>query len=152
MLDHLHCQLEERFSDTSFCYINEFLKLLPCQLCNFDDFGREDIPTLEKLYTDDFPEDYALDMEIQAWYLKWKNNSKAKEINTLPKALAVLDKSTFPNLFVLLRIGATLPVTSATCERSISTLRFLKNELRSTMTNKGLNGLSLMFIHRDLTK
>ena len=152
MLDHLHCQLEERFSDTSFCYINEFLKLLPCQLCNFDDFGREDIPTLEKLYTDDFPEDYALDMEIQAWYLKWKSNSKAKEINTLPKALAVLDKSTFPNLFVLLRIGATLPVTSATCERSISTLRFLKNELRSTMTNKRLNGLSLMFIHRDLTK
>ena len=59
MLDQLHCQLEERFSDTSFCYINEFLKLLLCQLCNFDDFGREDIPTLEKLYTDDFPEDYA---------------------------------------------------------------------------------------------
>ena len=91
-------------------------------------------------------------MEIQAWYLKWKNNSKAKEINTLPKALAVLDKSTFPNLFVRLRIGATLPVTSATCERSISTLSFLKIELRTTMTNKRLNGLSLMFIHCDFTK
>ena len=51
-----------------------------------------------------------------------------------------------------MRIGATLPVTSVTCERSISTLRFLKNELRSTMTNKRSNGLSLMFIHRDLTK
>ena len=96
MLDHLHCQLEERFSDTSFCYINEFLKLLLCQLCNFDDFGREDIPAIDKLYTDDFPEDYALDMKIQAWYLKWKDNSKAQEINTLPKALAVLDKPTFP--------------------------------------------------------
>ena len=91
-------------------------------------------------------------MEIQGWYLKWKNNSEAKEINTLPKALAALDKTTFSNLSVLLRIGATLPVTSATCERSISTLRFLKNELRSTMTNKRLNGLSLMFIHCDLTK
>ena len=68
-------------------------------------------------------------MRVQR-YLKWKSNSKAKEINTLPKALAVLDKSTFPNLFILLRIGATLPVISATCERSISTLRFLKNELR----------------------
>ena len=40
----------------------------------------------------------------------------------------------------------------ATCERSISTLRFLKDELRSTMTNRRLNGLALMFIHRDLTK
>ena len=91
-------------------------------------------------------------MEIQAWYLKWKNNSKAKEINTLPKALVVLDRSTFPNLFILLRIGATLPVTSATCEISITTLSYLKIELRTTMTNKRLNGLSLMFIHRDLTK
>lgn len=66
--------------------------------------------------------------------------------------MAVLDMPTFPNLSVLLRIGATLPVTSAACEGSISTLRFLKNELRSTMTNKRLNGLSLMFIHRDITK
>ena len=80
-----------------------------------------------------------------------ESNRKVKEINTLPKALAVLDKSTFPSLFVLLQIRENLPVTSATCERSISTLRFLKN-LRSTMTNKRLNGLSLKFIHCDLTK
>ena len=88
------------------------------------------------------PEDYALDMELHAWYLKWKQHPKAKEINTLFTALAA---STFPNLSVLLQIGATLPVTSATCERSISTFDFLKGELRSTMTNKRLNGLSLIF-------
>ena len=152
MLDHLHSQLEERFSDTSFSYINEFLNLLPCKVCDFDDLGREKIPAITKLYIDDLPEEYALDMELQAWYLKWKQHPKAKEINTLPKALVALDKATFPNLFVLLQIGATLPVTSATCERSISTLRFLKDELRSTMTNRRLNGLALMFIHRDLTK
>ena len=56
--------------------------------------------------------------------MKWKHHPEAKEINTFPKALAALNKSTFPNLFILLRIGATLPVTSATCERSISILRF----------------------------
>ena len=28
----------------------------------------------------------------------------------------------------------------------------MKNELKSTTTNKRLNGLSLMFIHHDLTK
>ena len=66
--------------------------------------------------------------------------------------MAALDKATFPNLSVLLQIGATLPVTSATCERSISTLHFSKDKLRSTKTNKRLNGLSLVFIHRDLTK
>ena len=32
MLDHLVSQLEERFSDTSLCYINEFLNLLLSKL------------------------------------------------------------------------------------------------------------------------
>ena len=66
--------------------------------------------------------------------------------------MEALDKATFPNLSVLFLIGATLPITSTTCERSINTLHFLKDELRSTMTNKRLNGLSLMFIRCDLTK
>ena len=67
-------------------------------------------------------------------------------------ALAALGKTTFPNLSVLLQIGVTLSVTIATCEKSVSILCFLKDELRSTMTNRRLNGLSLMFIHRGLTK
>ena len=33
-------------------------------------------------------------MKLQAWYLKWKDHPKAKEVNTLPKALAALDKAT----------------------------------------------------------
>ena len=93
--------------------------------------------TLITLYIDDLPEDYAIDMVLQAWYLKWKHHSKAKEVDTLPMALAA---STFPNLSILLRIGAIVPVISATCERPISTLCFLKNELRSTMTNRRLIG------------
>ena len=43
MLDHLHSQLEERFSGTSFSYIKEFLNLLPCKVCDFDDYRREKI-------------------------------------------------------------------------------------------------------------
>ena len=46
------------------------------------------------------------------------------------------------------RIASTLPVTSATCERSISTLRLLKTQLRSTMSNSRMNDLAMMFIHR----
>ena len=66
MLDHLVSQLEERFSDTSLCYINEFLNLLLSKLCEFDSFGRENIPTLTTFYINDLPEDYPIDMELQA--------------------------------------------------------------------------------------
>jgi hypothetical protein len=46
-----------------------------------------------------------------------------------------------------LQIYATLPVTTATGERSFSTLKLLKTYLRSTMNENRLDGLALMYIH-----
>ena len=40
------------------------------------------------------------------------------------KLLHALDKAIFPNLYALVHLGATLSVTSATCERSINTFCF----------------------------
>ena len=57
----------------------------------------------------------------------------------------------YPNIQKLLKIFATLPVTTATAERSFSTLRRLKTYLRTTMTGERLNGLALMTIHRDIS-
>ena len=57
MLDHLYSQLEERFSDTSLCYINKFLNLLPSKLCDFDNIRKENISTLASFYIDDLPEE-----------------------------------------------------------------------------------------------
>ena len=54
-------------------------------------------------------------MEVQAWHLKWKDDSDAKDINTMPKILAVTNKTVFPNLFVVFQIGVTLPVASVVC-------------------------------------
>ena len=50
------------------------------------------------------------------------------------------------------RILCTLPITSAECERSFSTLRRLKAYLRSTMSSERESGLALMNInyHRDI--
>jgi len=36
-------------------------------------------------------------------------------------------------------------------ERSFSALKFIKNYLRSTMTDERLNGLALLFVHPDIT-
>jgi len=43
------------------------------------------------------------------------------------------DLETFPSIAVLLQIYATLPVTTATSERSFSALKYIKNYLRSTL-------------------
>ena len=44
-----------------------------------------------------------------------------------------------------------MPATSATSERSFSTLRRVKTCLRNTMSQQRLNNLMLLHVHRDLT-
>nr|CAH7732180.1 unnamed protein product [Callosobruchus chinensis] len=56
----------------------------------------------------------------------------------------------FPSVNKLIKIFCTLPVTTATNERSFSTLRRLKTYLRNTTGEERLNGLALLNIHRDI--
>ena len=56
----------------------------------------------------------------------------------------------YPSLAVLIQILATLPITTATNERSFSALKYLKTYLRNTTNEMGLNGLALLYVHRDI--
>ena len=56
----------------------------------------------------------------------------------------------FPNLYILLKIAATLLVTSCECERSINTMRRLNNYMRCTMGESRLSSLAIMHIKYDM--
>ena len=60
----------------------------------------------------------------------------------------------FYNIFAVLHVLATIPwpISSSSCdfERSISTLRKLKNYLRNTMSHDRLNGLAVMDTHAEI--
>lgn len=43
-----------------------------------------------------------------------------------------------------------MPVTAATCERSFSKLKFIKNYLRSTMGQERLSNLSILSIENEV--
>ena len=47
-------------------------------------------------------------------------------------------------------ILAVVPVTTCECERSVSILRRMKNYMQTTMKEDRLNGLSLMYTHRNI--
>jgi len=49
----------------------------------------------------------------------------------------------------LLTILGTLPVSTATSERSFSTMRRLKAYLRSSIGNEQMTGLALLSTHKD---
>ena len=56
----------------------------------------------------------------------------------------------FENIKMALQILATLPITSCECERSFSAFRRLKNYTRTTMVEDRLNGLAMMYVHKEI--
>ena len=57
----------------------------------------------------------------------------------------------YSSLAVLVQILATLPVKTATNKCSFSALTYLKTYLRNTMKEVRLNGLELLYVHRDIS-
>ena len=60
-------------------------------------------------------------------------------------------KEGYPNLYKMLQLALTLPIGSATTERSFSAMRRIRNWLRSTMGAKRFSSLSILNIEDDLT-
>lgn len=84
--------------------------------------------------------------ELQLWHIKLEKN-KEQPKNALD-ALRVCNKEIFPNIHRLLKILCTIPVSTATPERTFSCLNRLKSYLRSTMTEIPL----LTFIYNRMVK
>ncbi|KAL4131560.1 hypothetical protein QTP88_008853 [Uroleucon formosanum] len=62
-----------------------------------------------------------------------------------------INKEAFPNLYKLLQIAITIPISSATCEYSFSSMRRIKNWLRTSMLQQHFSDLSILNIERDLS-
>lgn len=134
-LDHMIQELKSRFSG-----------LIPIHK---DSYSTEAILNAAMFYDQDLlsSSDLVLKAEINLWKTKWnkiETNIPHTAVTSLPYC-----EEYFPNIKILLQLFATLPVSTATAERSFSTLRRLKNYMRSTMTESRLNGLALLNIHKD---
>ena len=58
----------------------------------------------------------------------------------------------FSEVLKLSRLMYVLPATTATAERSFSSLRRLKTYLRTTMSSQRLNHLMILHVHKDSTE
>ena len=59
---------------------------------------------------------------------------------------------TYPSVAGLYRLVLTLPATSCSCERSFSALKFVKNNMRTTMSEDRLRDLMLLAVEAERTK
>jgi len=56
----------------------------------------------------------------------------------------------YPNVYIAIRIMLTVPVSTASAERSFSKLKLIKNYLRNSMKQERLSGLTMLSIEADL--
>ena len=108
-----------------------------------------DLERLLEVYQEDISRRAAVVPDVQHWVNKWKK----EDVSTVPlsafEALCACHADIYPNVYILLTILGTLPVSTATRERSFSTMRRLKTYLRSSVGNERMTGLALLSIHKD---
>lgn len=143
-VDHFLDQLESRFNERLSGVI-PVEGLIPAKLHKY---SVEEIVSAGMVYELDHQvSKQQLFAEVVLWKNRWEGQKDlvATAIEALPFC-----NNFYPSIKKLLTIFATLPVTTATAERSFSCLKRLKTDLRSTMTEERLNGLALLNIHKGI--
>lgn len=77
------------------------------------------------------------------------SNNKDKMQSRINYLLSENNEVGFPSLANLFKLFLTIPTNSACCERNFSTLKRLKNYLRTTVRQERLSNLRLIQIERD---
>jgi hypothetical protein len=89
--------------------------------------------------------------ELDLWYQSCDYQESVKHYKTfLIDKYFQCDFQVYPVISKLLQILIKLPVTTATGERSFSTLRRLKTYLRNTTGQQRLNGMATLNINTDI--
>jgi len=161
LVDSITVDLRSRFSDETLNKLSELSSLIPASIVQTDGHESLDVAAhLMRMFSTVGEGDSAsacqfkLNGEINLWRQKWVRQSTVKPTESIPETVAeglsACDKETFPLVHLFLTILFTLPISTASAERSFSTLRRLKTWLRSRMGEERLTGLALLHIHRDI--
>jgi hypothetical protein len=146
-LDQLLGQVQSRFSEGNLDIL-DMMYGMPNLVVSDSDWEENFLRFLMK-YEDDLPDIDFLECELRMWRLKFSNQEPPLP-SSFDQLLSKTDALSFPNILTAMRIFGTIPVTSCSCERSISTLRRLKTFMRSTMGEKRLTSLALLNVHREI--
>ena len=80
-------------------------------------------PSLRCLFcSNDLPNAQIVDEEYYHWKCQWLSVPLNKRPNTLHQSLKQCSPNNLPNLYTLLKLFATIPLSSCSCERSASAL------------------------------
>jgi len=150
VLDRILNELKRRFSDQALSIIGSLAYAVCPSSSKFLIF--EDIRPLLSVYG----EVCGINESLLAAEMTVALNLVKKELgDELPQTdmqtvLKLLTPSVaFPNLLKCVQIALTIPVTSATCERSFSVMKLIKTYLRNRTEDERLSDLATLFVYKQ---
>ena len=146
LIDALLSQLKDRFEGES-SYTQSLLSLIPSVLVSSSNEDASNHLDHLKFWDPDLPYPKSLPSELRRWQHLWVNGDTSELPQNLIQTLGMCDVDAFPNIYTLLLIGCTLPVTSAEAERTFSLLRRIKTYTRSTLTEEHFSDLAVIAMH-----
>ncbi len=97
-----------------------------------------------------YPELDGLTLPIQLEMFKQTFKAESlHEAKVIYRSMEHAVRLLFPQVLALLKLLLVCPVSSCECERSFSALRRLKTWLRTTMTQRRLNHISICHVHQE---
>ncbi|GBM62484.1 hypothetical protein AVEN_91196-1 [Araneus ventricosus] len=120
-LDDFCNSLKERFESHKEA-VASLQHILP-EFCTKTDFYS--LEAAFNFYEEDLSRKEVVQSEFMLWKEKWSQEKSENLPKTAISSLEKCDKTFFPNIYILLKLLAVLPVSVATVERSFSSLRRL---------------------------
>ena len=122
---------------------------------SFSSFNIDDLVKLAGFYPHDFDfeEMHQLPFQLNLYISDVKNDENFTNLRSLAELSMMLVRTgralRYDIVYKLLKLVPVLPVATAGIERAISSMKYIKNKLRSKMGQKYLNNCLVTFIERD---
>lgn len=143
-LDEVIASMKDRFTGHESVVKNVY-NIVPSQVVNVPS---EEFNNIIEFYKIDLQDQTNVILaEIDIWKHYWKNKTE-RPSNPL-EAIQDCNKELFPNIYMFLHLLIVIPVTTASAERSFSTLKRVKTYLRNSMGEDRLGALALASVYRE---
>ncbi|XBI03917.1 hypothetical protein VPH35_132281 [Triticum aestivum] len=155
-IDSITTEFDHRFNEVSSELLQNFSCLDPRN--SFSRFNLNKLARLTEIYHDDFS-DYEREhiednLDLFIIHMRRIEDFRAcHDIASLAKMMVELERHVmFPTVYRLIELALLLPVATATVERAFSSMKIIKTELHSKMTDGWLNDLMVCYIEREIFK
>ncbi|KAH0689909.1 hypothetical protein KY289_017267 [Solanum tuberosum] len=148
-------ELNDRFNEVSTDLLHGIACLNPIN--SFSSFDNKKIMRMAELYPDDFDEFNmdTLENQLASYIIDVRDvDERFSDLNglcDLSKRLVQTKKhSNYSLVFHLVKLALLLPVAIASVERAFSAMKFIKNDLRSQMSDDFFSGCLVPFVEKDV--